>query len=139
MRLAYLIIAASLSLASGAKAQSLPTLISPLEAKPGDICAFGGRVTSVDPGNRTIVVSLGTKFLFRVPGATPIAFRKGAATDFNAIKAGSMLDIVARREVKDWTATKITLPARGLHVANTNLACPSSEMSFQSRRPQARW
>lgn len=136
MRLPYFVVAASLSFASAnAEAQNFPAPISPLEAKPGNVCAFGGRVTSLDPGNRTMVVSLGSRFLFHVPVATPIAFRKGASTDFDAIKVGSMVDLVARREAKDWTATKITLPARGLHVANTNPGGTFFGAEFSVRNP----
>ena len=121
MRLNYFIIAALLLVATGSvSGQNLASLPSPLEAKPGDICAFSGRVTSVDQSSRTLVLSLGTRFLFHVPTSTPIAFRKGSATDFDSIIAGSMVEVVGRRESNDWTATKVTLPTPGVHLANTD-------------------
>ena len=81
-------------------------------------------MTSVDPAHRTLVVSLGSRFVFHVPVSTPIAFRNGTSTDFSAVKVGQLVDIVARRDAQDWTATKIALPARGLHLAESKPGVP---------------
>lgn len=131
MRFVFLAITITLGCAAvRAEAQDVP---EPLLARQGDICAFSGRVSLIDLAQRTVVVSLGTSFLFHVPVTTPIAFRKGSAADFTALKTGQTVEVVARREAKDWTATKVTLPDRGIHVIDSAPARPFFGGEFSVR------
>ena len=82
---------------------------SPLDAQPGDLHAFYGQVKAVDRSARTITIGLPMLFTFKVTAETQITVRRGAAAEFNAIRPGSGVQIVARRGANSWTAQKITL------------------------------